>query len=46
GCLVELGKVVDVRGSSVRVVKWSGKEGSGVMGDGEKIGWWGEQYLI
>nr|GEU83013.1 hypothetical protein [Tanacetum cinerariifolium] len=36
GCGFLLGKVVEVRGSSVRVVEWAGKEGSRVMGDGGK----------
>nr|GEV69173.1 hypothetical protein [Tanacetum cinerariifolium] len=38
GCLFLLGKVMEVRGSSVRVVEWAGKEESGVMGDGGKSG--------
>nr|GFC10854.1 hypothetical protein [Tanacetum cinerariifolium] len=27
GCLLELGKVGEMMGSSVRVVEWAGKEG-------------------
>nr|GEX08517.1 hypothetical protein [Tanacetum cinerariifolium] len=36
GCGFLLGKVVEVRGSSVRVVEWAGKEGGGVLEHGGK----------
>nr|GEY55904.1 retrotransposon-related protein [Tanacetum cinerariifolium] len=36
GCGFLLGKVVEVRGSSVRVVEWAGKEGGGVLELGGK----------
>nr|GFA73080.1 hypothetical protein [Tanacetum cinerariifolium] len=46
GCGFLLGKVVEVRGSSVRVVEWAGKEGEWGYGAWREKQFGGEQYVI